>query len=231
VLIHPTARGVGVFIERISLREMKRDRRGVCPSRVVRNMNEAHASPADRGFGRMARWLGRIPCRIARNLPAVERPESTEPSRHLRLPHAWQPCPLDAPASERPRVLAASPANRIMPSCFRPDGERLPHHPTSTAPTTRHDLASVQRTGGRIARVGGEGIRFFGPPSRLLSTTRRALGWPLTPTLSPEGRGGVVAPPVNSASPLPGEGWGGGSPKTKGARWAPSFISSLRTAA
>ncbi len=35
-----------------------------------------------------------------------------------------------------------------MPTCFGPGPARLPTHPTSTAPTTRHDLASVQRTGG-----------------------------------------------------------------------------------
>src|SRR5688572_28434788 len=46
-----------------------------------------------------------------------------------------------------PCVLAASPANRRMPTCFGPGPARLPTHPTSTAPTTRHDLASVQRTG------------------------------------------------------------------------------------
>ena len=49
-------------------------RRGVCPSRVVRRLCEAHASPADRGFGLMARGPGRIPCRIARPVgPGIRR--------------------------------------------------------------------------------------------------------------------------------------------------------------
>ncbi len=55
------------------------------------------------------------------------------------------------------RLLAAPPANRILPTCFGPGPARLPTHPTSTTPTTRHDLASVQRTGEIRMGVGDEG--------------------------------------------------------------------------
>jgi hypothetical protein len=57
-----------------------------------------------------------------------------------------------------PRVLAASPANRIVPTCFRPGVARLPPHPASSAPTTRHDLASVRRTKGEYNGCKGAGI-------------------------------------------------------------------------
>ena len=56
-------------------------RRGVCPSRLVRNVSEAHASPADRGFGLMARGPGRIPCRIASDRAGHERLASAPPPR------------------------------------------------------------------------------------------------------------------------------------------------------
>ena len=112
-------------------------------------MKEAHASPAGRGFGPMPPGPGRIPCRIAGTMgnSVGGRNASTAFLAPARLMRAGLR-PSGSSASSHPRVLAASPANRIMPSSFRPDGERLHHHPTSTAPTTRHDLASVQRTRG-----------------------------------------------------------------------------------
>ena len=42
------------------------------------------------------------------------------------------------------------------------------HHPTSAAPTTRHDLASVQRTGRSVARVGSAGISCLEIPAKAL---------------------------------------------------------------
>jgi hypothetical protein len=153
--MHPTARGP----RRMSKSEAT-CRRGVCPSRVVRNVSEAHASPADRGFGRMARWLGRIPCRIARPVDIDWSPCRSSARRRYPLPMPGSFQSLAEPAKAPPRVLAASPANRIMPSCFRPGPARLPTHPTSTAPTTRHDLACGAADGGESHGSGVRGIRF-----------------------------------------------------------------------
>ena len=58
-------------------------------------------------------------------------------------------------------VLAASPANRIMPCALLPGATRLPPHPASPAPTTRHDLASVQRTSTESHGVRVRGTRFL----------------------------------------------------------------------
>ena len=76
--------------------------------------------------------------------------------RPLPMPGSFQP--LAAPAMVPPRVLAASPANRIVPTCFGPGAARLPPHPASPAPTTRHDLASMRRTGGEYDGCKGAGI-------------------------------------------------------------------------
>jgi len=53
--------------------------------------------------------------------------------------HARQPCtPWTACIRPSIALLAASPANRCMPSCFGPGAARLPPHPVSPTPTTRH---------------------------------------------------------------------------------------------
>jgi hypothetical protein len=134
------------------------DRRGLCLVAVVRSLFEAHASPVDRGFGRMARRPGRIPCRIARTVHDCERPESTKSAPSCGCLMRGSLVPGTVPHRAAPAFIAASPANRIMPTCFRPGAARLPPHPASPAPTTRHDLASMRRTGGEYYGCGGAGI-------------------------------------------------------------------------
>ncbi len=64
-----------------------------------------------------------------------------------------------------PRVIAASPANRIMPTCFRPGAERPPHHPTilladrssRPRPAREDDGTIAWRGEAGISRAGGRG--------------------------------------------------------------------------
>ena len=49
---------------------------------------------------------------------------------------------------DHPALCSGFAVPAARPSWFQPRAARLPPHPISTAPTTRHDLASVQRTGG-----------------------------------------------------------------------------------
>ena len=106
--------------------------------------------------------LGRVSPRAASRRPCspLQRADLRScRARFLRPPHAWRPGLLERSRMEPPRaLLAASPANRIMPTCFRPGQQRPAIHPTSTAPTTRHDLASTRRTGGESHRAEGAGI-------------------------------------------------------------------------
>ena len=105
-------------------------RRGVCPTRVVRNQIEACTSPADRGFGLMARGPGRIPCRIATG-PGLLTGSRGHPRCRF---HPAASCvaasvPGTTPHRAAPALLAASPANRRMPSCFGPGLTRPSAHP------------------------------------------------------------------------------------------------------
>src|SRR5690606_9142444 len=99
---------------------VKRGRRGSTLARVVRNNDEALASPADRGFGLMVPRPGSIPCRIARSLGGL-RP-GIHPHRHLsRPPHAWRPGSLGCSALSTPRVvsgLAGEPAHAVVLSAW-----------------------------------------------------------------------------------------------------------------
>ena len=131
---------------------VKRGRQGLIPNAVSPQTNEALASPADRGFGRMVWRPGSISCHVARSVGRLRR--GIHPHRHLsRRPYAWRPRSLEHPASGTP-LMAAWPADWPMPRYFRPGPERLPSHPTSYAPTTRHDPALVRATRGRIVWSG-----------------------------------------------------------------------------
>ena len=122
-------------------------------------MNEAHASPAGRGFGPMPCGLGSIPCRIARLAGfAPRRPKGSGPVASARSPYAWRPSSPGDPASGPPRVDRGFPALPGRLTWFPPGAARLPPHPVSPAPTTRHDLASVQRMGGESHGWRGRGL-------------------------------------------------------------------------
>ena len=121
------------------------------PSSGLPQFSEARASPVGRDFGRMARGLGRIPCRIARPEGlGIRRPNGSVANLATRCPLPDSFRPSAEPAKALPRVTAASPANRIMPSCFQPGPARLPTHPVSThQPLVMISLRGA-RTWGRI---------------------------------------------------------------------------------
>src|SRR5687768_2075579 len=70
--------------------------------------------------------------------------------------HARGALPCGDPTRDRLRDSGLTPGG-ARPTRFGPGPERLPAHPTSLAPTTRHDLASV-RGWGIVTGVEGTGI-------------------------------------------------------------------------
>ena len=129
------------------------------PTRVVRN--SMRLSPR-RPIGVLGVWYrgpgasraasqGRWATATIRAIPGTV--------RLSRPPYAWQPSPLERPASDAPCVFSGLTSELAhYPRYFRPEGQRPAPHPTSPAPTTRHDLASVRRTRRRIAQVESAGI-------------------------------------------------------------------------
>ena len=152
------------------------------PRAVVRSFIEAHASPTDRGFGLGSGGL--------RDFPMPHRP-TLAPTRTSRSPGSsprrfvsgWSGSRVtgslgrrQAPSQGAARRACSGLAAATQPGRpeFGPGPARRPTHPISPAPTTRHDLASVQRTRGRIAWVGAWGDCF------LLSTY-----FPTSPVVTP----------------------------------------------
>ena len=125
------------------------------PRRPIGVLGLWHVGPGASRAASRGQWIG------IRRAYTQTRTHDPPPCQAASGP--WQ-------AGGLPCVLAASPANRCMPTCFGPGPARLPTHPTSTAPTTRHDLASVQRTGGDSHGFQGGGIRF---PTHWLSPLRK----------------------------------------------------------
>jgi hypothetical protein len=72
-------------------------------------------------------------------------------------------------------LLAASPANRIMPTCFRPGWQRPAIHPTIPLADRSSRPRPAREDGGSMVRVLGEGISsaqvVVAPPS----TTHRVV--------------------------------------------------------
>ncbi len=146
------------------------------------NASEARASPVGRGFWRMACGPGCIPCRIARPGGPGHAVASSAPSR--QRPPAALPGGFRSVQAGRPAPRASG--STVLKTCFGPERRRPAIHPSSTAPTTRHDLASVRRTRGRYHRADWRGqdrgtrAHLVGAPAMTANRARpeiRQLRW------------------------------------------------------
>ena len=124
----PTHKANGCVRQPVGLRSLSKSpvplgtggtsrRWGFAPRAVVRSKGGALPHRRDRGFWRMAREPGRIPCRIAEPEGLGRAATSRVPSRRPRPAALARQLPAPGGVGKDPtaRSIAASPANRRLP--------------------------------------------------------------------------------------------------------------------